>query len=136
MDTWLDQMNDSDREPFPLENIEDAPPLFKIMTALTLVSNVLRDSELVKDLKLKERVLRRTLLIWGKFVNLLDVDEDFAGFWRRIGNELANLLDVPEARRSKFVEDFADRPSATGLSVSFGNSFFEEAPPLAGRMFR
>lgn len=108
VDAWLDQMNDSDREPFPVENIEDAPSILQIMTALTLASNVLRDSELVKNLKLKERVLHRTLLIWGKFVDLVDSDDDFARFWLRVGNELCDLLSIPEARRSKFVEDFSN----------------------------
>lgn len=108
-DAWLDQVDGGDREPFPLENVEDAPPIMQIMTALALVSNVLRDSELVKDLALKKRVLLRTLLIWGKFVNLLDSDEDFVRLWQKVANELCDLINISEARRSKFVESFSSR---------------------------
>jgi SIR2-like domain len=115
-DTWLDQVNDSDREPFPVENIDGAPPVLRIMTALTLASIVLRDSELVKNLKLKKRILHRALLIWGKLVNLLDSDEDFSRFWTQVGNGVAEILNLPEARRSKFVDDFANRaPTLLGF---------------------
>jgi len=107
LDTWLDQMNEGDREPFPVANIDEAPPIVRIMTALTLVSNVLRDSELVKNLSLKERVLNRTLLIWGKFADLLDSDEGFARFWKTLANEVCDLFALPEERRSEFVERFS-----------------------------
>lgn len=39
-----------DLEPFPLARYEDMPPLQQVITAVHLVSNVLRDSELVTDL--------------------------------------------------------------------------------------
>jgi hypothetical protein len=115
--TWLDHVEDVDKEPFPLEDIEDAEPVVRIMAALALVSNVLRDSELVKDLKLKERVLRRTLVIWGKLVDLLDVDEGFRLFWGAVSEKFSALAGIPEEHHSKFVERFCEvAPVLVGYS--------------------
>ncbi|MGH3219923.1 MAG: SIR2 family NAD-dependent protein deacylase [Streptosporangiaceae bacterium] len=105
---WLDRMDDGDREPFPLEDIEDAAPAIRIMAALTLVSNVLRDSELVKDLELKERVLRRTLLIWGKFVDLLSTDENLTRFWEILAYQLSEAFGVPEESRPGYADLFCE----------------------------
>lgn len=125
MDSWLDHLEDSDREPFPIENIEDASPMARITAALTLASNVLRDSELVKDLELKQRVLQRTLLIWGKFVDLLESDEDFARFWNLIANTLSEMLNMSDTRRAKFVEEFSGRAPVLmgfhGVSVNLSS---------------
>jgi len=116
-DNWLDRFQDIDRAPFPLEDIEDAPPIVRVMTALTLVSNVLRDSELVKNLTLKERVLNRTLVIWGKLVDLIDADSDFQEFWGALADELGATLKVPDGRRARFVEEFcAMAPGILGFS--------------------
>ncbi len=124
-DTWLDHDDDSDHEPFPLYDIEDAEPIVQVIVALTLVSNVLRDSELVKDLGLKTRVLSRALEVWGKLVDLLDVNDDFREFWHNVAKEFAELLEVPEGRRSKFIEEFRDMAPLlvgfTGVSATLSS---------------
>ena len=113
----LDRIEDADKDPFPLEDIEDAPAVVRVMAALTLVSNVLRDSELVKNLKLKERVLHRTLVIWGKFVELVGADEGYQRLASYLADELGKMLQMPDSRRAKFVEDFCDMaPVIMGLS--------------------
>lgn len=104
----LDRVEDTDKDPFPLEDIEDAPAVVRVMAALTLVSNVLRDSELVKDLKLKDRVLHRTLVIWGKLVELVDADKEYRQFVADIANVFGKILEMSDSRRAKFVQDFCD----------------------------
>jgi hypothetical protein len=111
MDDWLDQDHDTDREPFPLENIEDAAPTVRIVAALALVSNVLRDSELVKDLPLKERILHRTLQIWGKFVDLLHANDGFRDLSRELADGLAEAWGMSDRRRAKFADEFCEMAS-------------------------
>ena len=111
MDTWLDHVDDSDSEPFPLEDPDAAGPTARIMAALTLVSNVLRDSELVKDLQLKERVLHRTLVIWGQFVDLLDADDELRQFWRALAEKFSVWVGMSDTRRERFVDQFCDMAS-------------------------
>ena len=94
---------DRDPDPFPLEAIEEAPAPVQVVAALMLVSNVLRDSELVKDVGLKQRVLHRTLIVWGRFIELLEDDEEFRGFALVLGEMLADVFDVSENGREKFV---------------------------------
>lgn len=117
MDALLDHDDNTDREPFPLQNIEDAEPIVRVMVALTLASNVLRDSELVKDLKLKERVLHRALVVWGSLVSLLDVDDEFRQFWKTLADNFSVALEIPERRRASFTETFCDMaPVLVGFS--------------------
>jgi hypothetical protein len=115
-DDWLDRVADSDHEPFPIEEISDAPPVIQVMAALTLASNVLRDSELVKDLDLKQRVLKRTLRIWGHFVDLLEVDEDFQALWRALAEAVFVGHDISEQKKRNVVDQFCDMaPVLMGL---------------------
>jgi hypothetical protein len=117
LDSWIDRLEESDREPFPLESIEDAEPITRVMIALTLASNVLRDSELVKDLPLKERVLHRSLILWGKLVSLLEADDAFRDFISSVAVEFAEALRLAKSRREEFVENFCDMaPILFGLT--------------------
>lgn len=104
MDDFLDRVHEEDGEPFPVEALDDVPPVIRIITALSLVSNILRDSELVTDLELKKRVLRRALLIWGKLAVLLDSDDNLNRFWEEITDKVSAAMDIPEERRQKFRE--------------------------------
>jgi hypothetical protein len=120
----IDQHADVDPEPFPLESIEDAPQLLQMLTCLALVSGVLRDSELVTDLQLKERVLKRTLSVWGDLVALLEQDEDY----RAYSEHLAGVLAPEHASREKrqqFVDDFVENApmltAAGGISVTLAS---------------
>lgn len=105
-DVWF--LEERDPDPFPVEEIENAPPLVRVVTTLGLVSNVLRDSELVKDLVLKERVLFKLLAVWGKFVELLEDTEDFQQFMRALAQALAESLIDDPAERPEFVTDFVE----------------------------
>jgi hypothetical protein len=116
-DDWLDRFEDKDLEPFPLERIEQAPAAVQVASALMLVSNVLRDSELVKDVELKQRALHRTLVVWGRYVELLAEDEDFCSFAEVVAELFADLLALEGQRRSKFVVSFVeDVPLLSGFA--------------------
>ncbi len=105
---WLQSFGSEDPSPFPVHAIEDAPVAVQVLEALALVSNVLRDSELVDDLELKQRVLQKTLIVWGKLADLLEGDEIYQEFLVRLGKRVAEALPVTKTKRDEFVEEFRD----------------------------
>jgi hypothetical protein len=145
---WLDQMDDSDTAPFPLDRPEDAPPATRVIKVLTTVSNVLRDSELVRDSALKQRVLQRALFVWGRFVVLLENDEEHQAFVTLLVSRLAEDMGLSEKRKQSLLEVFreigplltgfggmsstlASRKLSRSLNRCFGEeSFQEDAPSL------
>lgn len=113
----LDQFDDRDTGPFPFDRIEDASPVRRVLILLGLVSNVLRDSELVTDLDLKRRVLQQTLSGWGHFVQVLEADEDFGQYTAKLAVLLAEDLGVPSGKTATFKEDFTElAPVLIGLA--------------------
>lgn len=121
----LFQDRNGDPDPFPLEKIEQAPAPVQVVAALMLVSNVLRDSELVKDVALKQRVLHRTLVVWGRFVELLEEDEGFQAFARVLGELFADVLDLAgedrETHVSKLMEDMPLLSGYGGLASTLAS---------------
>lgn len=112
----LDRLDDRDTGPFPFDRIEDASPVRRVLTLLGLVSNVLRDSELVTDLDLKRRVLQQTLSGWGHFVQVLEADEDFKEYTDKLAVVLVKDLGVPSGKAATFREDFVElAPVLIGL---------------------
>ena len=112
---WLDTLSDSDSLPFPVEPIEDAPLAVQVFSALALVSTVLRDSELVRDNKLKQRVLLRTLIVWARFVEILDADDAFKSFLNGAAEGLADTLGISGSKRKDFVDQLVEfGPILTG----------------------
>lgn len=109
-EAWLDRRADShaDVSPFPVEDVENSPPIYRITTTLTLVSGVLRDSELVKDLPLKRRLLEQTLRTWAELVKLLDESEGYQDFLQDFAEELAVLYRISGQRRRHFIENFVE----------------------------
>ncbi len=114
---WLDSLVDLDPDPFPSENLEDGPPMYLIFTTLALVSNVIRDSDMVRDLDLKRRVLARTLTVYGQLAELLDQDEDFQQY---ITSMISKLLEPLELKKGKLDELVAEFARAAGILTSFG----------------
>jgi len=114
---WFDRIEDTDNDPFPLEKTSEITPIARLIFALSLTSNVLRDSELVKDAELKEAVLHRTLVVWAKFVELLETDKEFQDFSRTLAERLADSMSVPQGRRDGFVEEFRQfAPASTAYT--------------------
>jgi hypothetical protein len=108
----IDLYEPTDIEPFPLLRFEDMPPLQKAMTTVQLVSNVLRDSELVRDLNLKTTVLINVLGMWADVCRLLDKDETYRHVMRRIGDSLADTLEVSDATRETIIAELLSTSSA------------------------
>lgn len=114
---WLDRIEDSDQTPFPLDRPEDTPPAMQLSNVLSLVSNVLRDSELVRDLDLKQRVLARTLILYGRFVQLLEQEESYRDFVRSLAEEVSDGLGLGKNRRDEFIEELID---LSAMLTAFG----------------
>lgn len=113
----LDHIDDKDEDPFPLERAEDTTPIRQLMRLLTLVSGVLRDSELVRDLELKRDVLHRTLGVWGQFVQAMETDADFMDGMRGIASLASSAMEVGDDRREEFVKEFLSvTPGLMGLA--------------------
>lgn len=113
----LDGLDESDPDPFPLDRLEDMSLISKAISVLTLVSTVLRDSELVTDQDLKRRTLQRALALWGHLIELVESDQDFRAGNHDIATAVAKTIGVPADKVSAFVEDFEN--IAPGL-MAFG----------------
>lgn len=107
-----------ERAPYPANNMEDAPPLMKSIAALALVSNVLRDSELVRNVELKTAILRDTLAVWGKLVHILDTDESIQATALEMAEDLANEFEIRESKREEFVFSLS---STLGIFIGSGS---------------
>jgi hypothetical protein len=105
---WLDRIEDSDPLPFPLEPIEDAPLVVRLLYALALVSNVLRDAELVRDNELKRSVLFKALIVWGRLVTLLEADEGFQAFVGELASEVSARMPASLAKRERLRQEIID----------------------------
>jgi hypothetical protein len=88
-------------EPFPARSVRDAPHLQKALTALSLVSNVLRDSELVRNMPLKVKTLKKTVHLWTDMVYLFEQDEDFKELAATLAEELSYDSDNTDAQNTK-----------------------------------
>ncbi|KXX57480.1 hypothetical protein AZG88_48065 [Rhodococcus sp. LB1] len=106
-----------ERAPYPANNMDDAPPLMRSIAALSLVSNVLRDSELVRNVELKTSILHNTLVIWGRLVHILDTDERMREIARDLAEELAEEFEIKSSKREEFVFSLS---STVGLFIGSG----------------
>lgn len=97
---------DAEQEPFPSIDYERAPEIVVLSARLKLVSNILRDSELVANPSLKEKALVQVLELWGMrselyfqsseltdLVQLIfDTVHDLFGFTEQAGTEFKDTL--------------------------------------------
>lgn len=142
---WLDRIGDSDGLPFPIEPIEEAPLIEQVMSALALASNVLRDSELVRDNELKRNVLFKALIVWGRFVTLLEADETFQRMVRDMTDEVCSELSISPTKQERIREEMIDEAPVfcafAGMSLTlstrkllrplnecFGSGLLEDGP--------
>jgi hypothetical protein len=124
---WLDDYEDTgdSREPFPLDDITLAAPAVQLANALSLVSRVIRDSEMVKDVELKRAVLFETLQLWGRFVEMLATDAEQIASMVDLAERIADGIGIPDERRVRFIDDFSERApffvAFTGLSITLSS---------------
>ncbi|MCW2513575.1 MAG: hypothetical protein JWR11_2617 [Mycobacterium sp.] len=94
-------------EPFPTEDIESAPEAYRAAVLLNLVSQVLRDSELVRDSALKVTTLTAALRLWAEYVYLLETDAGLRDLVTEMVKALGELVGVKESKRDAFEEFMA-----------------------------
>ncbi|TCO43614.1 SIR2-like protein [Kribbella antiqua] len=122
---WLDHLEDEDREAFPLDQVEDGPELARVSTALSLVSNVLRDSEMIRDQHLKKTVFHRILVVWGVYVELLGEDDEYEEFVRGLARRIGINFGVAQSKADEFVDIFMGvapiLAGFTGMSITLSS---------------
>lgn len=107
-DDLLD-LPDTDIPAFFGEPDKELPPAIRLMRTLNLVSTVLRDSDQIEDLVLKQEVLTRALSAWGNLVSVFSADRSFQDLVERISEELdVSGIDMNEVgSRRDFMDEFA-----------------------------
>ncbi len=112
-------------EAFPLAVPEDLPPALRYAIVLDVVSTVLRDCDQVPDPELKARLLRKVLAGWGRYLGLIAVDAVMKEALANIAEITANALEIPEDKRTEFVdrsaEIFPPLMTMSGISASLSS---------------
>ncbi len=101
-DPYDSMSDDVDKEPFPSANVESAPLQVRITGLISLVSNIIRDSEMVEDPELKEIVLARALRVWGQFVGILSTS--LLPLIEQLVDVISDRLEMPQAEIDEFAE--------------------------------
>lgn len=96
--------SDIDAEAFPLSLESDLPIVIRHSLVLELVSTVLRDSDRVEDMRLKNQVLRKTLLGWGNLVDLFHEDEQFIEATREIAEMAISEFKESTEKKQKYID--------------------------------
>jgi hypothetical protein len=116
----IESLPDDDREPFPSTDLENAPIDIKMQAQLSLVSNILRDSELVENPALKEEVLIRTLTAWGIYLNYVHESPRLKSMLAVLVEVLADRLNFPDEKaeiyKSRLVESWAMFSTYEGIA--------------------
>ncbi len=92
---YYDDSDDSDTPAFLVARIEDLSEARVAMLVVDLASRVLRDSDEVRNQKLKERILKKVLIAWVAFTDLNEA-------------EMASLPELDTFIASLFDEDAED----------------------------
>lgn len=101
----LDEREDDDRVPFPLEAVGDEPTVLLQMQSLDLLSSLLRDTEVITDHELKERYLSRVLRSWAQLVARLEVETRDAASMKDALKHAAEQIGIPERKVEQFLAD-------------------------------
>ncbi|GAA1753740.1 SIR2 family protein [Aeromicrobium alkaliterrae] len=113
----LDTVSDRDVEPFPLTPLEDFSPVTRVAVTLSLVSSVLRDTEIMKTVAIRRRVLTELLTAWSNFVHLVETDLEYKDFILEVAEGLADELGLEGQKRSSLVKRF---PGLFALGIGVG----------------
>jgi hypothetical protein len=98
----FDSIIDADGEPFPSAQIDDTAPLdVRIAALVSLVSNILRDSDSVESPELKEAALGRTLTVWGHYVEILERSPEYMATVKGIVASIFAGTDLSTAERTR-----------------------------------
>lgn len=98
----------SDVSPFPSTQLEDAPIDLQLTGLITLVSNILRDSELVENPTLKEEMLASTLSAWGRYMDVVGSAEEIRSMIEAVVDAIATALDIDDSRKETLSINLTD----------------------------
>lgn len=98
-DVYFDSVDDNDLPPFPTVDEDEVPVAFQLLRTLELVSTVLRDSDQIEDLNLKQEVLKKVLNQWAVALDVIHEDSSFYDFVKTL------IVDLELVRET---EDEAD----------------------------
>ncbi|WP_084845354.1 SIR2 family protein [Prescottella equi] len=97
-----------DGSPFPASNLEDAPIDLKLSGIINLVSNILRDSELVENPNLKENLLKGTLSVWGRYMDIVNGSAELRSMIEELVDVIGSRLPIPSDRKDKIAKNLVD----------------------------
>lgn len=117
-----DAMLDNDREPFPSSDLENAPIDIRMEAQLALVSNILRDSELVENPALKEAVLDRTLRAWGVYMNYVYESPTINAMVNQLAEVIGERLEFSDERSLRFKARLTESWSMFSALVGIGEN--------------
>lgn len=117
-----ENMHDAERPPFPAHDLDIAPDKIRLPALLSLISNVLRDSELVENANLKETGLRRVLSGWGLHMNEVHDSASVHRLIEALVSDIGERLELPTARR----DDLSARLKQVWAMVSVAHTVVEE----------
>jgi hypothetical protein len=88
-DAAFDSRDDADLPPFPTVDEDELPQAVRLIRTLELVSTVLRDSDQVEDLELKQVILEDLLHQWSAAMGVIHGDPTFLDFVKTLIEDLA-----------------------------------------------
>ncbi|MCW2799471.1 MAG: SIR2-like protein [Aeromicrobium sp.] len=104
----LEDSEDEDLDPFPLQPINDAPPLVKLISTVTLMSNLVRDTEVIEDQEFRRGILARVICAWARLVASLETDPGYESAASESAHALATTLGIAERHAERFVREVSD----------------------------
>lgn len=114
----FDVLEPKKRSPFPAHDLDSAPFDVSLIQKLTLVSNILRDSELVQDAGLKEQALGRALRGWGLLMGVLYESDQIKDLVERVFDAMSKATDLSESQKAVFLPRFMELWSVVMASAA------------------
>jgi hypothetical protein len=100
------EYDDREAPPFPIIEETEVPIALRMYKTLDITSSVLRDSDLVPNLDLKQRLLAKVLEMWGMAISALNLDTTFQEFARSLAEQAEEEMDLTEKEREEFLDEF------------------------------
>ncbi|SKU29000.1 Uncharacterised protein [Mycobacteroides abscessus subsp. massiliense] len=96
-----EDVKEVERDPFPASDLDKAAESVRLPVQLALISNVIRDSELVENAALKELGLRRVLSGWGLYMNHVHDSASVHRLIEVLVSEVGDRVELSADRRSE-----------------------------------
>lgn len=103
-DDLFDASGDEDLPPFPTVHEDEVPPAVQLFRTLDLVSTVLRDSDQIEDLALKQEVLTDVLEKWGLAIDVMREDASFHEYVKNLIVDL-DVMETGGDNKDDLVEE-------------------------------